>query len=100
MSAKYIFRLDDATAYLNPAKWNLIEKIFDEHNIYPIVAVTPDNKDEELMYHSMDSNFWEKVRKWDKKGWNIAMHGYQHLYHPSNKKDSIVPFYNKVNSRD
>ena len=95
MSAKYIFRLDDATAYLNPAKWNLIEKIFDEHNIYPIVAVTPDNKDEELMYHSMDSNFWEKVRKWDKKGWNIAMHGYQHLYHPSNKKDSIVPFYNR-----
>ena len=23
------------------------------------------------------------------------MHGYQHLYHPSNKKDSIVPFYNR-----
>ncbi len=95
MSAKYIFRLDDATAFSNREKWSLIESLFDKHSIKPIVAVTPDNKDPDIKYDNEDSGFWNKVNDWSKKGWSIAMHGYQHLYHDVAKDNLIIPFYNR-----
>ena len=61
MLAKYIFRLDDATEYSDINKWNKIENIFDEFNIKPIVAVTPDNKDPELFFTNQNPDFWNKV---------------------------------------
>ena len=58
MAARYIFRLDDASAYLNNKKWGDIEKIFDRFNIKPIVAVTPDNMDESIKHGEFDKSFW------------------------------------------
>tara|TARA_Y100001958_G_C21207685_1_gene533635 strand:+ start:455 stop:1228 length:774 start_codon:yes stop_codon:yes gene_type:complete len=95
MSAKYIFRLDDATAYINIEKWRKIEKIFDEFSIFPIVAVVPNNKDSELKYSNYNSSFWNLVRHWEEKGWSIAMHGFEHLYHKTNRNKLIIPYYNK-----
>lgn len=95
MTAKYIFRLDDATAFLNAEKWNKIEKIFDDFKILPIVAVTPDNKDLSLQYSEEDDNFWNRVQLWNNKGWDIAMHGYQHHYHDVDRKKSIIPYYDR-----
>ena len=95
MSAKYIFRLDDATAFSNRKKWALIEDLFDKHRIKPIVAVTPDNQDTNIKYDDKDEDFWNKINNWSKKGWSIAMHGYQHLYHDVAKKNLIIPFYDR-----
>lgn len=95
MSAKYIFRLDDATAFSNRDKWSLIENLFDKYNIKPIVAVTPDNQDPDIKYDDEDIDFWNKVNVWRKKGWSIAMHGYQHLYHDVAKESLIIPFYDR-----
>ncbi len=95
MSAKYLFRLDDATSFLNKEKWASIENLFDKHNIKPIVAVTPDNQDPNIKYEDEDPDFWNKVNKWSEKGWSIAMHGYQHLYHYVTKENLIIPFYNR-----
>ena len=95
MSAKYIFRLDDATAFSNRDKWSLIENLFDKYNIKPIVAVTPDNQDPDIKYDDEDIDFWNKVNAWSKKGWSIAMHGYQHLYHDVPKENLIIPFYDR-----
>lgn len=95
MPAKYLFRLDDATAFLNKKKWKEIENIFDQFSIKPIVAITPDNQDETLKYSDFDQNFWDVVKNWQKKGWGIAMHGYQHLFHPVDRKQLILPFYNR-----
>ena len=95
LSAKYIFRLDDATPFSDKNKWSQIEDIFNEFDIKPIVAVTPDNKDTKLMYSKKDINFWEKVVSWERKGWDIAMHGYQHLYHKVDKKKLLIPYYNR-----
>ena len=95
MSAKYLFRLDDASAFSNREKWNLIENLFDIHNIKPIVAVTPDNQDQDIKYDDEDIDFWNRVVIWEKKGWSIAMHGYQHLYHEVAKEKLIVPFYDR-----
>jgi len=45
MSARYLIRLDDASATMNRHKWQLIEGVLDQHAIKPIVAVVPDNQD-------------------------------------------------------
>lgn len=95
MSAKYIFRLDDACETMNHARWNRVESILDKWNIVPLVAVVPDNHDPELIIDSPSDSFWNKVRSWERKNWGIAMHGYQHVFHPVNRDNLIFPYYDK-----
>ena len=59
----------------------------------PIVAVIPNNEDRKQMKEEVDSQFWNKVRSWQKKGWHIALHGYDHVY--ISKSSGLVPFNNK-----
>lgn len=80
MPAKYIIRLDDASEFMDFKKWNKFFEIFDEFNIYPIIAVIPFNKDPKLINDNPVSDFWEIVKKWQKKKYIIALHGFQHLY--------------------
>lgn len=95
MKAKYIFRLDDASPFSNSRKWHDISSIFQKHNIKPIVAVIPDNKDPTLMHQRENLDFWNMVKHWEDKGWSIAMHGYQHLFHAVPREKSIVPYYDR-----
>lgn len=77
----YLLRLDDASEYLDIEKWNKIEEILDVYEIKPIVGIIPNNEDKELINkNKKDSFFWEKTRKWQSKGWTIALHGYNHVY--------------------
>jgi len=89
MFAKYIIRLDDACPTMNKSNWNRIEKLLNFYNIKPIVAVVPNNQDENLMIDEVDKEFWEKVKNWQQKGWEIALHGYEHKY--ATQAKSIVP---------
>jgi predicted deacetylase len=73
-------------------KWHLMEELFDRFEIKPIVAVIPENRDPNLCWEAHDEDFWEKVRSWQRKGWTIAMHGYQHLMHQTNTQ-LVLPFY-------
>jgi len=95
MKAKYLFRLDDASPFSNLKKWQAIEGIFQKYDIKPIVAVIPDNKDPTLMLQEKNLNFWRVVQDWNAKGWSIAMHGYQHLFHTVLRNQSIIPYYNR-----
>ena len=83
-----VIRFDDICENM---KWNFMEKcenLFDELNIKPILGVIPNNKDKELLKYKKKHNFWDIVRKWQRKGWTIAMHGYTHVYDTNtNKKD-------------
>jgi predicted deacetylase len=75
-----LIRLDDIAENMN---WELMKKcedLFDENNIKPLLGVVPDNKDSELLTFTKDENFWNKVRAWKEKGWEIAMHGCSHTY--------------------
>jgi predicted deacetylase len=94
MSAKYLIRLDDACETMEHENWNLLENIFNKLNIKPIVAVIPNNKDKNFFLSRKDKKFWKRVKFWDKKGWTIAIHGYQHVYHAAKKNKMILPFYN------
>ena len=40
-------------------------------------------------------NFWKLIKEWEDKGWEIAMHGYQHLYHKVNRKELLFPYYDR-----
>ena len=95
MSAKYLFRLDDACSTYDRSKWERVERIFDKHKVRPIVAVVPDNLDEQLVFDQDHSDFWETVKNWENKGWSVAMHGFQHFFHKVNKNRMIFPYYDR-----
>lgn len=92
MAAKYIIRLDDANPYMKRENWDIIENLLDRYKIKPIVAVVPNNKDKKLMFDDFDENFWQKVKKYEHKGWKIALHGYEHIMHKV--KNSLIPINN------
>ncbi len=84
MGAQYILRFDDICPTMNWAVWQSLEMILTTYKISPILTVVPDNRDPNLMVHSEEPNFWARVRDWQKAGYFIALHGYQHLYRTPN----------------
>ena len=85
---KILLRFDDIAENMN---WHLMDKceeLFDKYNIKPIMGVIPNNKDEDLKSFPKRENFWKIIKNWQSKGWEISMHGYDHLYlRDTNKKD-------------
>ena len=83
-----LIRFDDIAANMN---WDLMDKceeLFDKNNIKPVMGVIPNNKDKELLSYPKRENFWEIVERWKNKNWEIAMHGFTHIYDTNtNKKD-------------
>ena len=94
----YILRLDDASDYMDVEKWQKIEDLLDKYNIKPLVGVIPDNQDPSLVdTYKQDPYFWDKVRVWKQKGWEIALHGCYHKYtttdggiNPVNKRSEFA----------
>ncbi|MDQ2945306.1 MAG: DUF2334 domain-containing protein [Acidobacteriota bacterium] len=80
MNATYLLRFDDICPTMNWEAWEQVERILIEEGIDPILAVVPDNKDEELRVSAPRSDFWARVRTWRKRNWSVAMHGWQHLF--------------------
>ncbi len=76
----YILRFDDICPEMNWRNWTALEQIFEELDILPLVAVVPDNQDPKLKTEQRVPDFWDRVRAWQKKGWSIGLHGFQHLY--------------------
>ncbi len=94
---KYYIRLDDASEYRDVEKWNRIEELFDKYGIKPLVGIIPENKDPKLTVYEKDDNFWQRVQSWKDKGWELALHGYDHVYltkdggiNPINKKSEFA----------
>lgn len=79
MNIKYLIRLDDACPYMDSKKWKLMEEILDRYSVKPLVGIIPTNADSVTMIDEEDTRFWEKVHRWIEKGWNIALHGYDHV---------------------
>jgi peptidoglycan/xylan/chitin deacetylase (PgdA/CDA1 family) len=65
---------------MNWSIWHEVEKTLNAQNIKPILAVIPDNRDENLRVSAPNLHFWERVREWQSRGWTIAMHGWQHRF--------------------
>ena len=87
----FLIRLDDIAENMN---WNMMEQatnLFDKFGIKPVLGIIPNNKDTELLlYPKKNTNFWEQVKVWKNKGWEIGMHGYNHVYDKfCNKNDYL-----------
>ena len=80
MRAQYLVRIDDICPTMNWSAWKRIESILVQWGIKPLLAVIPDNQDDQLKVSPPDSSFWDQVRTWRDRGWTIGMHGYQHHY--------------------
>jgi len=65
---------------MDAKKWQRMENILDVYGVRPMVGIIPANKDPEQQIDAADSKFWSKVQHWTKKGWAIALHGYDHCF--------------------
>lgn len=65
---------------MNWVVWEAIERHLVLHQVRPILAVVPDNRDPKLMWGPPVPDFWDRVRRWQGMGYTIALHGYQHVY--------------------
>jgi len=65
---------------MNWRVWDKIERFLLEENIKPLLGVIPDNEDESLFFEDRNEEFWNRVRSWQKNGWEICLHGYKHRY--------------------
>tara|TARA_X000001036_G_C20513149_1_gene738999 strand:- start:88 stop:822 length:735 start_codon:yes stop_codon:yes gene_type:complete len=89
---KILIRFDDIAENMN---WHLMsrcEKLFDELDIKPVMGVIPDNKDKDLLIYPKKENFWDVVKNWQSKGWEIAMHGYNHIYDKDTEKKDFFKY--------
>lgn len=89
----YLIRLDDASDRMHIDNWARVERLLDENGIKPLVGVIPLNRDPLMEQFPMDPMFWDKARRWQEKGWRIALHGYEHVY--STQCAGINPVHNK-----
>lgn len=86
MAAKYIFRLDDICPDMNYENFKRIRDIFIRYGIKPIIGVIPDCRDNVLKEQAQGNNleigrFWKEIKELqDNNGWEIALHGYDHVY--------------------
>lgn len=76
----YLIRLDDACPGMNRENWERMEKLLDFYLVKPIVGVIPNNMDSDFCWDS-DPEFWTKALAWQDKGWELSMHGLNHLMH-------------------
>ena len=78
--ANYLLRFDDMCPTMNWLVWNHIEELLMHYGVQPVLAVVPDNQDPKLRVAPADTSFWERVRRWQARGWAIGLHGYQHRF--------------------
>lgn len=87
-----LIRFDDITENMNWQLMDKCEKLLDKYKIKPMLGVIPLNKDKEFLAYKKRSNFWSQVRKWQKKGWEISMHGCHHLYKSETNKNDFFGY--------
>ena len=91
----YLIRLDDACPYMDRAKWQRMEDILEKYGVKPLVGIIPANADPKTMIAPEDADFWKKARLWEKKGWSIALHGYDHVCISDGGMSGLNPFWKR-----
>ena len=91
-NTRILIRLDDIAENMN---WNLMKKselLFEKYAIKPVLGVIPNNKDKDLLSYPKINDFWEQVRNWRNKGWEISMHGYTHVYDKNSENEDYFSY--------
>ena len=77
---KILLRFDDIAENMNWHMMDKFENLLDKYDIKPVMGVIPYNQDKDLKAFPRRENFWKIVKRWQSKGWEISMHGFNHLY--------------------
>lgn len=77
---KYLIRLDDVCDTMNWEKWLRMEALLDKYHVKPLIAVIPNNEDEMQKIDPPKESFWQWVKNLEQKGWEIGLHGNNHVY--------------------
>jgi predicted deacetylase len=80
MKTRFILRFEDFCPTANWPIWDRIEELLGEFGVNPILSVIPDNRDKALLLDRPGENFWDRARSWQRRGWTLGLHGYQHRY--------------------
>ena len=75
-----LIRIDDVCENMDWKLMAKLESLFDKYSIKPVLGVIPNNKDDSFLTFPRNDNFWDQVRNWQSKGWEIVQHGYTHIY--------------------
>lgn len=86
---KIAIRMDDITPDMDYTKFLRFKELCDLYGIKPLIGVVPDNKDDNLHIEPAHEDFWEYIKTLQKDGWQIALHGYRHIY--TSKKMGCFP---------
>ena len=86
------FRIDDVTPTMEWERFYKTIEMLERFNVRPILGVIPSCKDEKLLKHSVNSDFWKEMRDLQTRGCIIALHGYEHQY--VTNKPGIFPVNN------
>ena len=91
---KIAIRLDDITEDMDWVKFNRFKGILDQYGIKPLIGVVPANEDDMLHISSNEapSDFWKYIIELKNDGWQVAMHGVNHIY--TTKKGGYFPLNN------
>ena len=81
MSAfKFIIRLDDIAPNMHVGNFRRAAQLFEQFGVKPLIGVIPQNRDSELLTHDKwPGDFWGEMRALVARGWECALHGFQHL---------------------
>ncbi|MCD6319970.1 MAG: DUF2334 domain-containing protein [Candidatus Desulfofervidaceae bacterium] len=64
---------------MNYTSFCYVRDLLVSHNVQPILAVVPDNRDRALMVDRYRDGVWEELRQLQSEGWHIGQHGLHHL---------------------
>jgi predicted deacetylase len=81
--AQYLLRFDDLCPTLSRDAWQRFLPLLEKFALRPILAVVPDNHDDELRVSPPDPEFWGRMRAMEAAGATIGLHGYSHLCNSS-----------------
>jgi len=73
--------MDDIHPAMDWTRFDKFRSLFETYQIFPLLGVIPNNKDQKLIRGCVNEDFWEVIRSLKQQGWAIAQHGFEHIYH-------------------
>ncbi len=94
----YLIRLDDASEYMDVARWRAVRNILKKYDVKPIIGVIPNDCDSgHVTAYKRNNDFWDTLKQWEKEGSRVALHGNTHQLfdskggiNPVNKRTEFV----------
>ena len=80
MKTFILIRFDDICPTMNWTEWERADGVMRKYNLKPLIGVIPDSQDPDLMIDSPRADFWDFIKKLQRDGYTVAMHGYHHVF--------------------